>query len=56
MELILKIDRKGKILIPAEIRERLGLKDLVKVRVTDNYLIIEPIRNRSPPTAFYWFP
>ena len=27
VELILKVDRKGRILIPAEIRERLGIKD-----------------------------
>ncbi len=45
VELILKVDRKGRILIPAEIRERLGLKDLVKVKVADTYLVIEPLRN-----------
>ncbi|RLF14292.1 MAG: AbrB/MazE/SpoVT family DNA-binding domain-containing protein [Thermoprotei archaeon] len=45
MELLLKIDGKGRILIPANIRKKMGLEHLVKVRIEDNKLIIEPVRD-----------
>lgn len=45
MELILRVDRKGRILIPAEVRRLIGLKDAVRARIEDEKLILEPIRN-----------
>jgi AbrB family looped-hinge helix DNA binding protein len=39
---ILKVDRKGRMLIPKEIRERLALKDKVRGTVADGTLVIEP--------------
>jgi len=45
VELLLKIDKKGRITIPSEIRHKLKIKDIVKLRVMENMLIIEPIRN-----------
>jgi len=45
VELLLKIDGKGRILIPANIRKKMGLEHLVKVRIEDNKLIIEPVRD-----------
>jgi len=45
LELILNVDKKGRILIPSEIRARLGIKNAVNVRVENGKLIIEPIRD-----------
>lgn len=43
MELILKIDDKGRILIPAKIRKMLNFDRVVKIRVSDDKLIVEAI-------------
>ncbi len=43
MELILKIDSKGRILIPADIRESLGFKRAVRARVEEGKLVLEPL-------------
>ena len=45
MEFILKVDNKGRILIPSEIRTALGIKNVVSVRVKDGKLIIKPIKD-----------
>ena len=45
LELTLKIDDKGRILIPAFIRRKLNLKRVVKVRIEGGKLIIEPFKN-----------
>ncbi len=45
MELLLKIDAKGRILIPARIRRKLGLKRIVRMRVEENKLIIESVED-----------
>jgi len=45
LELILKIDDKGRILIPVHIRREIGLKRVVKVRVEGRKLVIEPIED-----------
>jgi len=45
MELLIKIDDKGRILIPVHIRRKLGLKRVVKMRVEENKLIIESVEN-----------
>ena len=41
-----KIDKKGRILIPKKLREKLGLKDnsIVKIYSDGSRIIIEPIR------------
>jgi AbrB family looped-hinge helix DNA binding protein len=40
---------KGQVVIPAEVRERLGIKagTRIAVRVEKNYLILEPINEAS---------
>ncbi len=43
MEIIGRVDSKGRILIPKEIREELGIKNLVKLRVEEGRLVITPI-------------
>jgi len=45
MELRLRIDDKGRILIPAHIRKKLGLKRIVKISVEEDRLIIEAIKD-----------
>ena len=45
MEFILKVDSKGRILIPSEIRSMLNIKGAVYARVKDGKLIIEPIKD-----------
>lgn len=45
MELTLRIDRKGRVLIPAEIRRLISLRDVVKAQVEGEKLILEPMRN-----------
>ena len=45
MEIILKLDKKGRIHIPVEIRRQLGLEGAVRARVEGDRLILEPLRN-----------
>ncbi|RLE95158.1 MAG: AbrB/MazE/SpoVT family DNA-binding domain-containing protein [Thermoprotei archaeon] len=45
MELLLKIDSRGRILIPADIRRKLNLRNVVKVRVEEKRLIIEAVED-----------
>ena len=45
LEFVLRIDSKGKILIPASIRRELGLRRVVRVRVEGGRLVIEPFRD-----------
>jgi len=45
LELILKIDSKGRILIPAYIRRKLNFRNMVRVYVEEDRLIIRPIKN-----------
>ncbi|MEM0365262.1 MAG: AbrB/MazE/SpoVT family DNA-binding domain-containing protein [Candidatus Nitrosocaldus sp.] len=42
---IVKVDKKGRILIPKDIREKIGVKEegYVKVRVDEKGITIEPI-------------
>lgn len=42
---ILKVDRKGRMHIPKEIRDKLGIKTRVKGSVKGGVLVIEPISN-----------
>jgi len=45
VEIVLKLDSKGRLLIPADIRRRIGIKDFVKIRVYDDRILLEPIRD-----------
>lgn len=45
VELILRIDGKGRVLIPAEVRRQMGFRDIVKVHVEPDRLILEPVRD-----------
>ena len=43
MELLLKVDEKGRILIPRALREKLGIGRLVRARVEEGPIVIEPV-------------
>ena len=45
MSVIVRVDRKGRIVIPRELRDRLGIGDAVRIRVEGGRLIIEPVRD-----------
>jgi AbrB family looped-hinge helix DNA binding protein len=45
LEFILKVDDKGRILIPKEIRSLLNIENFVSARVENGKLIIEPIKD-----------
>jgi len=45
LEFILKVDSKGRILIPSEIRRSLGIKDAIIARIEDKKIIIEPLKD-----------
>ncbi|ABM81355.1 AbrB/MazE/SpoVT family DNA-binding domain-containing protein [Hyperthermus butylicus] len=45
MEIIARVDKKGRVLIPSEIRFQLGIRNAVKIRVENNKLIIEPVKD-----------
>jgi len=38
-----RMDEKGRVLIPMRIRRRLGMKSLVRIRVEGNRVILEPV-------------
>lgn len=46
MEFLAKIDDKGRVLIPIEIRRKLSLKkhEIVSIRIESGRIIIEPIK------------
>ena len=45
MELLLKVDEKGRILIPRALREKLGIGRLVRARVEEGRIVIEPVED-----------
>jgi len=45
LEFILRVDSKGRILIPSEVRSMLNIKGVVRARIEDGKLIIEPIKD-----------
>ncbi len=45
MEIILRTDKKGRILIPKEVRDALGIRDAVAARVEGDKLIIKPLKD-----------
>jgi len=44
-EHLIRMDEKGRVLIPAEIRRSLGLRGLVRMRVEGSRVILEAVRN-----------
>ncbi len=42
---VLKVDKKGRIHIPKDLREKLGVKKKVRARVERGVISIEPITN-----------
>jgi AbrB family looped-hinge helix DNA binding protein len=45
VELLLKVDEKGRILIPRALREKLGIGRLVRARVEEGRIVIEPVED-----------
>ncbi len=45
MEILVRADGKGRIVIPKEVRERLGITSVVKLKVEDDKLIVIPVHN-----------
>jgi AbrB family looped-hinge helix DNA binding protein len=45
VELLLKVDEEGRMLIPKALRERLGLGRVVRVRVEEGRMVLEPVRD-----------
>ena len=43
--LVVRVDGKGRLVIPKQLRERLGIKDAVRLRVEGDRLVIEPVRD-----------
>ena len=41
--LVLKLDSKGGIQIPKEVREKLGIKDEVSATIEDGIIMLEPV-------------
>jgi len=40
---LIRMDEKGRVLIPLKIRKRLGMKNLVRVRVEGEKVVLEPV-------------
>ncbi|MDK2463434.1 MAG: AbrB/MazE/SpoVT family DNA-binding domain-containing protein [Candidatus Korarchaeota archaeon] len=41
-----RVDRRGRVTIPKEMRERAGLKELVRMRLVRGKIVIEPLPER----------
>ncbi len=46
METVGRVDRRGRVTIPKEMRERAGLKELVRMRLVRGKIVIEPLPER----------
>ncbi len=44
-EFIVKVDKKGRIIIPSEIRKRLNIKNIVKITLGEGEIILRPIED-----------
>jgi len=40
-----KIDKKGRVVIPAEVRKELGFTKLVKIRIENGRAVLEPLED-----------
>ena len=45
VESIVRVDERGRITIPSDIRARVGLKSLARIRVEGDRIVIEPIKD-----------
>jgi AbrB family looped-hinge helix DNA binding protein len=45
VELLLKVDEEGRMLIPKALRERLGLGRVVRAKVEEGRMVLEPVRD-----------
>ena len=45
MEATLRVDEKGRVLIPARMRREVGMGRLVRARVEGGRIVLEPVRN-----------
>ncbi|MEM0371941.1 MAG: AbrB/MazE/SpoVT family DNA-binding domain-containing protein [Ignisphaera sp.] len=45
MEIIVRIDAKGCITIPSDIRKKLGIENVVRLRVEEDKIIVERIKD-----------
>ncbi|MCC6003978.1 MAG: AbrB/MazE/SpoVT family DNA-binding domain-containing protein [Thermofilum sp.] len=43
MEQVLRVDEKGRVLLPGALRRKLGINRLVKARIEGNRIILEPV-------------
>lgn len=43
MEQVLRVDEKGRVLLPGALRKKLGINRLVKARIEGNRIILEPV-------------
>ena len=43
--MLVRVDGKGRLVIPKELRERLGIRGLVRLRVQGDKLVVEPVRD-----------
>jgi len=41
MEIYVKVDKKGRLVIPSEVRRRLGIKRVLKLRVEGRRIVLE---------------
>jgi len=44
-EVTVKVDEKGRIVLPANIRRELGIKNIVKIKVEKSTITIEPVED-----------
>jgi len=45
MEFLVKVDDKGRVAIPAEVRRRLGVKKVLRMKVEDRRIILEVLED-----------
>jgi len=43
VEQVLRVDEKGRVLLPGALRRKLGINRLVKARIEGNRIILEPV-------------
>jgi bifunctional DNA-binding transcriptional regulator/antitoxin component of YhaV-PrlF toxin-antitoxin module len=43
VEQVLRVDEKGRVLLPGALRKKLGINRLVKARIEGNRIILEPV-------------
>jgi len=45
VETLAKVDKKGRVLIPARIREELNIKNIVEIEVQGKKIILKPVED-----------